>query len=67
MTIRPVGAELLFHADRDRQTDMMKLTFDFPDFAKAPKTICITGTVQSRFESGQSRAQVRLLRKHRPA
>jgi len=38
MKIRPVEAELL-HADeqRDRQTDMTKLTVGFRNFANAPK------------------------------
>ena len=36
MKIRPVGAEL-FHVDR--RTDMTKLTFNFRNFKKAPKTL----------------------------
>jgi hypothetical protein len=36
MKIRPVGVELLFHADG--QKDMPKLSVVFRNFANAPKT-----------------------------
>ena len=36
MKIRPVGAEL-FHAERDRQTDMTKVMVAFHNFANAAK------------------------------
>jgi len=39
MKIRPVGSELLFHADErtDGPTDPTKLIVAFRNFAKAPK------------------------------
>jgi hypothetical protein len=42
MKIRLLGAELLFHADR--QTDMTKLIVIFRQFAKAPKKLLLSNT-----------------------
>jgi hypothetical protein len=48
MTMHPVGAEL-FHADRQTngQTDMIKLTVTFCNFADAPNNMRVNGNTTS--------------------
>ena len=65
MKIRPVGAEL-FHADRrtDGQTDVLKLTVAFHNFAKAHKN---TVFVNRQFSAGSHSRENHLLASSYPS